>query len=179
MLRKLMKTVCERRTIDLWSLDMLKNSEWISKWISRWTSNGFRGGFPRRQKMEMKIKSRPATSSNLNLPSGLSTKQRIFSICSIFLFDDDCQSNTQLAPGEILYRTQFDDHGLLSNFLLHSYSNAPQYSNWQIGIVCINKCQWILWNICNCNKKMEEIFSISDFGIQHLKEVRISDKIKD
>ena len=46
--------------------------------------NGFRGGFPRRQKMEMKIKSRPATSSNLNLPSGLSTKQRIFSICSIF-----------------------------------------------------------------------------------------------
>ena len=26
---------------------------------------------------------------------------------------------------------------------------------------------------------MEEIFSISDFGIQHLKEVRISDKIKD
>ena len=52
--------------------------------------------------MEMKIKSRPATSSNLNLPSGLSTKQRIFYICSNF-FDDDCQSNTQ--SGNIVSNT--------------------------------------------------------------------------
>ena len=62
--------------------------------------NGFRGGFPRRQKMEMKIKSRPATSSNLNLPRGLSTKQRIFSICSIFLLMMIVSQTPSWPPGE-------------------------------------------------------------------------------